>query len=140
MNEDAINKLSQKINQTCKDQWKEVGSYIEKINEFQLPTYNQLKDPEFFLETSSYYTQLSTTNYYYKVKLSKIIIDITTLLDTLAKCRLNSILNTILQDLKVNKERCALYINSLEEYQKSINKVLDYLKLYSYTANSPYNV
>lgn len=139
-NDQTLNKLVDKILTSCKDEYKVLEKFIDAIPEFVLPTYNDLKDPEFFLTESRSYTQISTTNHYHKVKISKMMIDISTMVNELSKYQLNSLNQKALSDLKQAKEKCQLYVTTLDEYQRSINQVLDYLKLYSYTVNTPYAV
>lgn len=137
-NEKALTKLVDKILSTCKEEYKVLEKFIDSIPEFQLPTYSQLINPEFFLETNTSYTQISVTNHYHKVKISKIMIDITSILNEISKYKLNSVLQRCVSDLKSAKEKCTLYTSTLEEYQKSINQVLQHLQTFSYTVTQKY--
>lgn len=139
-NDQTIVKLVDKILKACQDEYKILEKFIDDIPDFILPSYEDLKDPELFLTQSRSFTQLSTTNHFHKIKISKIMIDISTLINEISKYQLNSITQKSLGDLKQAKEKCNMYINTLDEYQKSINQVLDYFKLYSYTVNTPYAV
>lgn len=138
MNEQALVKLVEKIVNACKEEFKEAEKVIDNIPDFQFLTYNQMKNPEEFIESSSIFTQMSSIVHLHKVKLSKLNIDIITLLNEISKYKLNSVYQKILTDLKQNKEKCGLYIDTLNEYQKSIDQVLQHLKLCSYTINSYY--
>lgn len=138
MNEQALVKLVEKIVNACKEEFKEAEKVIDNIPDFQFLTYNQMKNPEEFIESSSTFTQMSSIVHLHKVKLSKLNIDIITLLNEISKYKLNSVYQKILTDLKQNKEKCGLYIDTLNEYQKSIDQVLQHLKLCSYTINSYY--
>lgn len=139
-NDQALSKLVNKILDTCKDEYKLLEKFIDAIPEFSLPGYNELKDPEYFLNQSKTFTQLSTTNHFHKIKVSKMMIDISTMVNELSKYQLNSVNQKSLSDLKQARDKCSMYVNVLDEYQKSVNQVLDYLKLYSYTVNTPYAV
>lgn len=139
-NEETLTKLVDKILKACKEEYKVLEKFIDNIPEFTLPTYNDLKDPEFFLNESRNFTQISTINHFHKIKISKMMIDISTMTNELVKYQINSINQKLLNELKQAKEKCALYVNTLDEYQRSINQVIDYLKLYSYTVNTPYAV
>ena len=137
-NEQALVSLVEKIVNACKDEFKESENIIDSIPEFSLPTYSQMKDPEAFIESSTTFTQMSSIVHLHKVKLSKLNIDITTLWNEISKYKLNSIYQKALNDLKQNRDKCAMYIDTLNEYQRSIDQVLQHLKLCSYTINSYY--
>lgn len=139
-NDQTLSKLVDKILTTCKNEYKVLEKFIDSIPEFSLPTYEDLKDPELFLNQSRTFTQISTTNHFHKIKISKIMIDISTMINELSKYQLNSINQKEINDLKQAKDKCNMYINTLDEYQRSINQVIDYFKLYSYTVNTPYAV
>lgn len=137
-NEQVLTKLIDKILSTCKNEFKILEKFIDDIPEFQLPTYSQLINPEFFLETNTSYTQISVTNHYHKVKISKIMIDLSSIINEISKYKLNSVLQKGMNDLKASKEKCIAYTNTLEEYQKSINQVLQHLQTFSYTVTQKF--
>ena len=137
-NVEALAKLVDKVLAVSKSQFKELEAYVDALEKFNIPVYGELKDPEFFLQTNTFYTQLSTTNHFYKVKISKLNIDITTLVNEITKYKLSSTTQNLLTELKKAKDKSALYKETLEEHQKSIDAVLKHLQLCSYTMNSPY--
>lgn len=137
-NEQALSKLVEKIIESCKQEFKESEKLIDNIPEFKLPTYEQMKNPEQFIESSTTFTNMSSATHYHKIKLSKLNIDITTLLNEITKYKLNSVYQKMLNDLKQNREKCEMYINTLNEYQRSIDQVLQHFKLVSFTINSYY--
>lgn len=137
-NNEVIAKLVDKVLSVSKSYFKELEKYVDSIENFIIPAYKELKDPEFFLETNTKYTQLSSTNHFYKVKISKLNIDITMLVNEITKYKLSSTTQSFLNELKKAKDKSALYKETLEEHQKSIDAILKHLQLCSYTMNSPY--
>ena len=135
----ALSKLTEKILNTCTETWKMLEGYIDGQNiDEKLPLYKDLRDPELFTDVSAKYTEMSRQNYFLKMKVAKISIDITTLINELNKYKLSSANQKHLQDLKQAKEKCSMYADALDDYQKGLNQVLKYLEMSSYTMNSPY--
>ena len=136
----VLSKVTEKILSTCKETWKMLEKYIDdlKFEDNSLPLYKDLRDPELFTNVSADYTNMSRQNYFLKVKVAKMSIDITSLINELNKKLLTSATQKYLSDLKAAKEKCSLYANALDEYQKGLNQALKYLEMCSYTMNSPY--
>ncbi len=112
--------------------------HIDEQEIESLPLYNELRDPEYFTNISAKYVSLSRQNYFLKMKVAKISIDITTLVNELGKKTLTSVNQKNLVDLKQAKEKCSMYAEALDDYQKGINQAIKYLEMCSYTMNSPY--
>lgn len=137
-NDQALSKLTEKILNRCTETWKMLEKYIDDQELGKLPLYDELRDPEFFTNESAKYIEMSRQNYYLKMKVAKIVIDITTLINELSKIKLTTLSQKHVGDLKIAKEKCAMYASALEEYQKGLNQAVKYLEMSSYTMNSPY--
>ena len=140
-NQDQIlNKVVERILNTCTETWKMLEKYVDDLTMEgdTLPLYKDLRDPELFTDISAKYTNMSRQNYFLKVKVAKMSIDITSLINELSKKQVTSLVQKNMSDLKNAKEKCSLYANALDEYQKGLNQALKYLEMCSYTMNSPY--
>lgn len=134
----ALAKMTEKILSTCTETWKLLEKHIDSQTTESLPLYNELRDPEFFTNVSAKYTEMSRQNYFLKMKVAKMSIDITTLINEIARKQLTSVVQKNLTDLKTAKDKCSMYADALDDYQKGLNQVLKYLEMSSYTMNSPY--
>ena len=134
----ALTQLVDKIFKTCKEQWKIIEKYIDEQQLDKLPLYDELRDPEFFTNESARCVALSKQNHFLKMKIAKITIDITTLINEIGKYQLTSVNQNNLRGLKEAKEKCSLYASALDDYQKGLNQAVKYLEMCSYTMNSPY--
>lgn len=137
-NEEALGKLTEKVLKVCKEQFKVLEKYVDSLEDFHLPTYESLKNPVFFIEINSMYTQLSSNNHMFKTKLSKSVIDITTIINEISKYKLTSVSQSYFNELKKAKDKIALYKDVLDEHQKNLDQILKHLQLCSYTMSSPY--
>lgn len=137
-NNDVLVKLTDKILSSSKELFKTLEKYVDSLETFSIPTYNSLKDPEVFLVSNQEYTQLSSNNHLFKVKIAKLNIDVSMIINEITKYKLSSTSQNLISELKKVKEKSSLYKEALEEQQKNIDAVLKHLQLCSYTMNSPY--
>lgn len=137
-NNDVLVKLTDKILSSSKELFKTLEKYVDSLETFSIPTYNSLKDPEVFLVSNQEYTQLSSNNHLFKVKIAKLNIDVSMIINEITKYKLSSTSQNLISELKRVKEKSSLYKEALEEQQKNIDAVLKHLQLCSYTMNSPY--
>lgn len=137
-NNDVLIKLTDKILTSSKELFKTLEKYIDSLETFSIPSYNSLKDPEVFLVSNQEYTQLSSNNHLFKVKIAKLNIDVSMIINEITKYKLSSTSQNLINELKRVKEKSGLYKEALEEQQKNIDAVLKHLQLCSYTMNSPY--
>lgn len=134
----ALTKLTEKILNTCTETWRLLEKHIDEQTVDALPLYEELRDPELFTNISAKYVGISRQNYFLKMKVAKICIDITTLINELGRKTLTSVGQKNVVDLKMAKEKCSMYADALDDYQKGLNQVIKYLEMCSYTMNSPY--
>ncbi len=137
-NNDVLIKLTDKILTSSKELFKTLEKYIDSLETFSIPSYNSLKDPEVFLVSNQEYTQLSSNNHLFKVKIAKLNIDVSMIINEITKYKLSSTSQNLINELKRVREKSGLYKEALEEQQKNIDAVLKHLQLCSYTMNSPY--
>lgn len=137
-NNDVLVKLTDKILSSSKELFKTLEKYVDSLETFSIPTYNSLKDPEVFLVSNQEYTQLSSNNHLFKVKIAKLNIDVSMIINEITKYKLSSTSQNLINELKRVREKSGLYKEALEEQQKNIDAVLKHLQLCSYTMNSPY--
>lgn len=137
-NNDVLVKLTDKILSSSKELFKTLEKYVDSLETFSIPTYNSLKDPEVFLVSNQEYTQLSSNNHLFKVKIAKLNIDVSMIINEITKYKLSSTSQNLISELKKVKEKSSLYKEALEEQQRNIDAVLKHLQLCSYTMNSPY--
>lgn len=137
-NEEALGKLTEKVLKVCKEQFKTLEKYVDSLEEFQIQSYNELKDPVTFIEVNTKYTQLSSNNHMLKTKISKSLIDITTITNEISKYKLTSVSQSYFNELKKAKEKISLYKDVLDEHQRNLDQILKYLQICSYTMSSPY--
>lgn len=137
-NEEALGKLTEKVLKVCKEQFKTLEKYVDSLEDFHIQSYNELKDPVMFVNTNAKYTQLSSTNHMFKTKISKSLIDITTITNEISKYKLTSVSQSYFNELKKAKEKISLYKDVLDEHQRNLDQILKHLQLCSYTMSSPY--
>lgn len=137
-NEEALGKLTEKVLKVCKEQFKTLEKYVDSLEDFRIQSYNELKDPVMFVDTNAKYTQLSSTNHMFKTKISKSLIDITTITNEISKYKLTSVSQSYFNELKKAKEKISLYKDVLDEHQRNLDQILKHLQLCSYTMSSPY--
>ena len=137
-NEEALGKLTEKVLKVCKEQFKTLEKYVDSLEDFRIQSYNELKDPVMFVDTNAKYTQLSSTNHMFKTKISKSLIDITTITNEISKYKLTSVSQSYFNELKKAKEKISLYKDVLDEHQRNLDQILKQLQLCSYTMSSPY--
>ena len=134
----TLTKLTEKILNTCTETWKLLEKHIDEQTLEELPLYNDLRDPELFTNVSAKYVSLSRQNYFLKMKVAKMSIDITSLMNELSKKANTSLIQKNMADLKTARDKCSMYAEALDDYQKGLNQVIKYLEMCSYTMNSPY--
>ncbi len=134
----TLTKLTEKILSTCTETWKLLEKHIDEQTLEELPLYNDLRDPELFTNVSAKYVSLSRQNYFLKMKVAKMSIDITSLMNELSKKTNTSLIQKNTADLKAARDKCSMYAEALDDYQKGLNQVIKYLEMCSYTMNSPY--
>lgn len=137
-NEEALGKLTEKVLKVCKEQFKTLEKYVDSLEDFRIQSYNELKDPVMFVDTNAKYTQLSSANHMFKTKISKSLIDITTITNEISKYKLTSVSQSYFNELKKAKEKISLYKDVLDEHQRNLDQILKHLQLCSYTMSSPY--
>lgn len=136
--QDLIISLTEKLVNHCSEIYKDLEGYIDNLETFTLPSYDDMKNPEFFLEEYSKYTSLSDKNHVFKVKCSKVVVDINSLLFELSKHNLNSLVKKYVDILKFHKDKCGAYAKILDTYQKDLTDVLNYFSAVHYTMTTPY--
>ena len=137
-NQDLVIKLVEKLVNHCTDIYKDLEVYIDGIENISLPSYEDLVDPEYFFKEYSKFTTNSDRNHVYKVKCSKVIVDINSLVFEISKYNLSSLLKKYLDILKFHKDKCGAYVKILDSYQKDITDTLNYFSAVHYALTTPY--
>lgn len=137
-NQDLIIGLVEKLVNHCSDIYKDLESYIDSIDNISLPSYEDLIDAEFFFKEYSKYTTRSDKNHVHKVRCSKVIVDINSLLFELSKHKLSTLLKKYTDILKFHKDKCGAYVKILDSYQKDLTDTLNYFSAVHYAITTPY--
>ena len=122
----------------CSEIYKEVETYLSLIEKHAIPTYDEMKDPETYLNCYNKFVNKSDDNHLLKVKLSKLSIDMTSLLYEIGKHKVSTVLGDKVKVLKFNKDKCGSYVKLLDSYQKDIDSVINYISTANYVISSPY--
>lgn len=137
-NQTVVIELSKKLIDHCTGLYKDLEVYIEGIDNIVLPSYEELVDPQYFFEEYSKFTTNSDKNHVFKVKCSKVIIDISSLLFELNKHNFSSVLKKYIDTLKFHKDKCSAYVKVLDSYQRDLTDVLNYFSSIHYALTTPY--
>lgn len=137
-NQDLVIKLTEKLVSHCTDIYQDLEKYIDSVEQFILPSYEDMKDPEFFLKEYSKFTSYSDKNHVFKVRCSKVVVDISSLLHELSKLNVSTLLKKYTDTLKFHKDKCGAYVKILDSYQKDLTDVLNYFSVVHYTMTTPY--
>lgn len=144
MNESAVavlNNLIVQIKDILRNQYVELESFIDSIkkNPLRVANSKQLLDGSFYLEVYGEATNRNSQCAERRVELSKISIDIQSLLTQVKKAKLDySLSNSYIQYLEDEDKKVKQYISILEIEQRKIDNVLRFYSTVQYVLSSPH--
>lgn len=144
MNESAVavlNNLIVQIKDILRNQYVELESFIDSIkkNPLRVANSKQLLDGSFYLEVYGEATNRNSQCAERRVELSKISIDIQSLLTQVKKAKLDySLSNSYVQYLEDEDKKVKQYISILEIEQRKIDNVLRFYSTVQYVLSSPH--